>query len=212
MGMFVGLLFGAGLVVAFMGTAPQLHRPRPSRHSPLPWPQFIDDVASGVRAGISLPLAIFEAGERLPQGARQVFAHWRNAWSSGIGFEQSLVGLREGLTSTTFDQFAQTIEIAHRQGGRSVATLLTQLARNVRAQEQLVHEVRGRQAVTVTSAKVAVAAPWVVLLLTCARPEVRTTYLSAQGLGVVALVFVVTTLSFVAMRRLAEIEEMRVMR
>lgn len=212
MGGLLGLLFGLGAVLAFMDVRPRLGQRLGSTPVVVPWPQFIDDVASGVRAGVALPLAVFEAGTRLPHGARQVFESWRVQWERGIGFDQSIQGLRQALDSAQFDQFAQTMDIAHRQGGRTVATLLSQLARNVRAQEQLIHEVRGRQAVTVTSAKVAVGAPWVVLLLTCARPEVRSSYLSTAGVSVLVAVAVTCVLCYLAMRRLAEISEMHVMR
>ncbi len=217
MGGLIGLMFGAGLVLVIFDTrvgasSVRIRRPRSLDFSTIPWPQFIDDVASGVRAGVAVPLAIFQAGERLPHGPNRIFEQWHEQWASGIGFEQTLRGLRETLNSAPFDQFAETMEIAHRQGGRTVATLLSQLARNVRAQEQLIHEVRGRQAVTVTSAKVAVGAPWVVLLLTCARPEVRSSYMTPIGVTVLLCVAAVCTVSYFAMRRLAEISEMHVMR
>jgi tight adherence protein B len=217
MGGLIGLMFGAGLVLVIFDTrvgdsSVRIRRARSLDFSTIPWPQFIDDVASGVRAGVAVPLAIFQAGERLPHGPNHIFEQWHEQWASGIGFEQTLRGLRETLNSAPFDQFAETMEIAHRQGGRTVATLLSQLARNVRAQEQLIHEVRGRQAVTVTSAKVAVGAPWVVLLLTCARPEVRSSYMNPLGVSVLLCVAAVCMVSYFAMRRLAEISELRVMR
>mgnify|MGYP003345315714 FL=1 len=176
------------------------------------WPQFIDDVASGIRAGLSVPAATFEAGQRLIYPYPAIFAEWHESWQQGSGFESALAGLRASIDCAPFDQFAQTMDLAYRQGGRAVATLLSQLARNVRAQEQLVHEVRGRQSVTVTSAKVAVAAPWVVLVVTAARPEVRHSYMSATGVWVLIGVAGICVMSYVAMRRMAKIAELQVMR
>ena len=223
MGGLIGLLFGCGLVVALWdrghsgAMAEGLNAVRSVRRSKRKastahWPQFIDDVASGVRAGVSVPQAMFEAGSRLDPAHKRLFSLAQDEWREGLGFEASLASLRSAIDAAAFEQFAQTIEIAHRQGGRSVATLLSQLARNVRAQEQLVHEIRGRQSVTVTSAKVAVAAPWVVLALTGARPEVRASYASGVGLVVIIGVSVVCALSYVAMRKVAQIDAMDVMR
>lgn len=211
MGALLGLIFGAGLVIA-LWQPPNFRRRTHRVTSAVHWPQFIDDVASGIRAGLSVPVATFEAGQRLSYPYPFLFATWQEHWQQGNGFDAALTGLKASMGSAAFDQFAQTMEIAHRQGGRSVATLLSQLARNVRAQEQLVHEVRGRQSVTVASAKVAVAAPWVVLLVTCARPEVRSSYVAASGLWVLAIVAVVCVLSYISMRKLAEIAELEVMR
>lgn len=211
MGGLLGLLFGSGLVMALWDRRLPLPRRRHRRVEPH-WPQFVDDVASGVRAGVSVPVAMFEAGQRLDPCFQQLFAEAREFWVAGNGFELTMSSLRESIDSAAFDQFAQTVEIAHRQGGRSVATLLSQLARNVRAQEQLINEVRGRQSVTVTSAKVAVAAPWVVLALTCARPEVRESYQSTMGLFVLVAVALVCVCSYFAMRKVAEISAMQVMR
>lgn len=211
MGALVGLMFGAGLVIA-LWQSPGLPRTARRPSAPVHWPQFIDDVASGIRAGLSVPIATFEAGQRLSHPYPTVFGEWHSCWLQGIGFESALAGLRTTIDCAPFDQFAQTMDIAHRQGGRAVATLLSQLARNVRAQEQLVHEVRGRQSVTVTSAKVAVAAPWVVLGVTAARPEVRHTYMTSTGLWVLIVVAVICVFSYIAMRRMAEISELQVMR
>ena len=211
MGALIGLMFGAGLVIA-LWQPPAVRRVARRQNTAVHWPQFIDDVASGIRAGLSVPAATFEAGQRLIYPYPAIFAEWHESWQQGSGFESALAGLRASIDCAPFDQFAQTMDLAYRQGGRAVATLLSQLARNVRAQEQLVHEVRGRQSVTVTSAKVAVAAPWVVLVVTAARPEVRHSYMSATGVWVLIGVAGICVMSYVAMRRMAEIAELQVMR
>lgn len=211
MGGLLGLLFGCGVVIALWDTKLGSRR-KAVKGGSAHWPQFIDDVASGVRAGVSLPQAMFEAGSRLDVMHRKLFLQAQDLWQAGAGFDASLSSLRAAIDSAAFEQFAQTVDIAHRHGGRSVATLLSQLARNIRAQEQLVHEIRGRQSVTVTSAKVAVAAPWVVLALTSARPEVRASYASPAGLMVVTSVSVVCAISYFAMRKVAQIDAMQVMR
>jgi len=207
-GTFFGLLAGAGLIV-------MLFRSRP--HNPpiaieVSWPHFIDDLASALRAGQSISVALFECGQRVHPSAQPVFRHWQQAWKAGCGLEAALEGLEHDLRSPEFSQLTEVLHIVMVRGGSHVSSTLSELARNIRAQEQLIHEVRSRQSVTLNSAKVAVAAPWIVLLLTAGRPEVRSAYLSSTGMLVIVGVLLTSFFSYVAMRKVAEIPALRVMR
>jgi tight adherence protein B len=102
----------------------------------------------------------------------------------------------------------EVLTVVQTTGSETLATALSQLARMARARHELRNEVQGRQAVTVTAARVAVAAPWLVLVLTSGRPQTRDAFLSASGIGVLAAVAFLCGLSYVAMQRLSRIEDL----
>ena len=217
MGSLIGMVFGVGLCLVMWNHDDQLVRlarqvRRKESHISFAWPAFIEDVASGVRAGLGLPQSTWQAGSRLPLASSSVFAEAEKIWKSGEGFDAALVFLTHQFPNSACEQFVHTIELAHRQGGHSISTLLSHFARDLRSQQQLIHEVKGRQAVTATSAKVALAAPWVVLAMTCTREDVRATYSTSVGAVVLMVIALVSFGSYLLMKKIARISELEVLR
>jgi tight adherence protein B len=213
----VGTLIGVGLgigVVLILRTVVQLNLPAKPKSKSLnaDWPSFVDDVASGVRAGMSLAEAIFEAGSRLPNIYAAKFLIAKVNWQGEQSFLDSMHALEAAIPDTAFTSFQRTIEIGYLQGGSNLPTVLNQLAHSLRVSRQLANEIRGRQAVTINSAKVAVGAPFLVLLVTGSRQEVRDAYLSPTGVLVLLGVVLASAISYMMMQYLArmpEIEEIR---
>lgn len=217
MGSLLGIVFGAGLCLVVWNQDEKLVNltsriRRRQADINFAWPAFIDDVASGVRAGLGLPQSTWQAGSRLSLPAASVFAQAESMWKDGEGFDSALKYLLHQFPQSSCEQFVHTIELAHRQGGRAVSTLLSHIARDLRSQQQLVHEVRGRQAVTATSAKVAVAAPWVVLAMTATREDVRATYATSTGAVVLIVIAAISFGSYLLMKSIARIPELDVLR
>lgn len=217
MGWLIGLLFGAGLVIAlppleFGVWSPASLRSRRRNGSARHWPAFIDDTASGLRAGLSVPHAVWQAGSRLPTAERSAFAAAAARWRDGEGLEAALAELERSIASLPFTQFVETLRVAVAHGGSRLPTLLAELAENLRNEQSLLDDVRGRQATTVNSAKVAVAAPWLVLAFTGSRADVRIAYASTTGLLVLIAVAWVCFMSYLAMRRLARLSALEVLK
>ena len=216
MGMLLGLVFGAGLVLLLVArgdlSAGDFWPKSPPPPSPRVWPVFLDDVAGGLRAGLSLPAATWQAASRLPVPLRAAFADAERRWREGAGFTGILQELSASISANVFTGFCDLAVLAHDRGSARLPALLTELAEAQRGYLALEDEVRGRQASTVNAAKVALLAPWLVLALTVGRQEVRERYATGTGALVLAGVMFVSTLSFLAMRRLARIEAMQVLR
>lgn len=213
MGTLIGLGFGFGLVLVFRTLmASSKIKPAMAGQKTPDWPSFVDDVASGVRAGMSVAEALFEAGNRLPLQLSTHFNQARSSWQGQVGFLEALGDLEKQIQDPIFSSFQRTVELGYLQGGSNLPTVLNQLARSLRVSRQLVYEIRGRQAVTINSAKVAVGAPFLVLLVTGTRPEVRSAYTTATGFLVLVTVVLVAAAAYFTMQYLArmpEIEEIR---
>jgi hypothetical protein len=65
-GNLIGIGIAVGIWIALLAVWPRYKQPSAKKETITDWPAFIDDVASGVRAGLSLPYATFDAGTRLP--------------------------------------------------------------------------------------------------------------------------------------------------
>jgi tight adherence protein B len=76
--------------------------------------------------------------------------------------------------------------VAREVGGGDLGRLLRSLSGFLREDARTRSELESRQAWTVNGARLAVAAPWLVLLLMCFQPEVIQRY--STGAGIVVLV------------------------
>lgn len=214
MAWLLGASFGAGLWLAALSLLERSNgvrrrkrlRPAPARI----WPAFYDDVASGLRAGLTLGPSIWQAGRRLPLLERQAFAVAEEYWLAHGGLTSALEVLAARLPHRSFAIFVELINLSATHGSTRLSALVSELAEQSRNQLALTDEVRGRQATTVNAARVAVAAPWAVLALTLSRADVREVYGTAAGLSVLVGVALICALSYLAMRRLARIEALEV--
>lgn len=210
MNWLLGFSFGAGLWLVVTSVSVRvgwLQRRRRLRAAPARvWPAFYDDVASGLRAGLALAPAVWQAGRRLPLLERRAFEICEKTWLQQGGLSAALEELASQLNQRSFFSFVELIKLAATHGSPRLATLVSELAEQSRNQLALTDDIHARQSATVNAAKVAVAAPWAVLALTMSRPDVREVYSTPTGVAVLLGVAITCALSYLAMRRLARIE------
>ncbi len=129
------------------------------------WPDAVDNLSSAVRAGLSLPDALIQLGERGPAGLRDPFIAFGADYQSSGRFDQSLDLLKARLADPTGDRVVEALRIAREVGGGDLGRVLRSLSGFLREDQRTRGEVEARQSWTVTGARLAVAAPWIVLLL-----------------------------------------------
>jgi tight adherence protein B len=74
-----------------------------------------------------------------------------------------------------------SLGIAREVGGSDLGRVLATLSDFLRQDARARGEIEARQSWTVNAARVAVAAPWITLLLLCTRPETVAAYSTAAG-------------------------------
>jgi len=171
------------------------------------WPDAIASVIAGVRAGISLPETCASLAERGPQELRPGFTSFAATYRASGSFHAALDRLRSELSDPVGDRVVVSLGLAHDVGGTDLVRVLRTLSDFVREDLRVRKEVQARWSWTVTAARVAAAAPWIVLLLMSARPEAAAAYNSSTGAIVVATGAVVTTLGYRLMLRAARLPE-----
>ena len=149
------------------------------------WPEAVDNLASAVRAGMSLPEALTALSVRGPEPLRPAFAAFGVDYQVSGRFFDALDRLKEHLADPVGDRVVEGLRIAREVGGGDLGRVLRGLSGYLRDDARTRSELQARQSWTVNGARLAVAAPWLVLLLLCFQPEVIHRY--ATGAGVVVL-------------------------
>ncbi|MEP6762228.1 MAG: type II secretion system F family protein, partial [Sporichthyaceae bacterium] len=135
------------------------------------WPDVVDNLASGVRAGLSLPEALTQVGVRGPEELRRPFARFGEDYRATGRFYESLDRLKAGLADPVGDRIVESLRMARDVGGTDLGRLLRTLSAFLREDARTRAELETRQGWTVNAARLAVAAPWIILALLSLRPE-----------------------------------------
>jgi tight adherence protein B len=171
------------------------------------WPEAIELLAGAVRAGDTLPTAIALVAERGPVPLRPAFRSVVADHRVSGDFVGALERLGEALADPTADRIVATLVIAHRVGGRELGQVLRTLGGFLREDLAVRKEIVARQSWTLVAARVAAAAPWLVLVMVASRPQGAAAYDSLGGLLVLAAGAVATVIGYrlmVALGRLPE--------
>lgn len=151
------------------------------------WPEAVDNLASGVRAGLSLPDALGALGVRGPEPLRDAFDQFALDYQVTGRFGESLDKLKERLADPVGDRVVEGLRVAREVGGGELGRLLRNLSGYLRDEARTRSEMESRQAWTVNGARLAVAAPWLVLLMLCFQSEAISRYSSPGGVFVLAI-------------------------
>jgi len=150
------------------------------------WPEAVDNLASAVRAGLSLPEALSQLGDRGPEPLREPFVKFGLDYQASGRFGDSLDVLKARLADPVGDRVVEALRIARDVGGGDLGRMLRTLSGFLRDEARTRSELEARQAWAVNGARLAVAAPWVVLLLMSFQPDVISRYASTAGAVVLA--------------------------
>ncbi len=151
------------------------------------WPEAVDNLASAVRAGLSLAEALTGLGERGPEPLRADFRAFGTDYQVTGRFGESLDRLKDRLADPVGDRVVEGLRVAREVGGGELGTLLRNLSTYLRDDARTRSELESRQTWTVAGARLAVAAPWLVLLMLSLQRDVITRYASPAGAAVLAI-------------------------
>lgn len=177
------------------------------------WPEVVDHLASGIRAGLSLPEALGQLGERGPADLRPAFRAFAADYRATGRFGDSLDALKARLADPVADRIVEALRLTREVGGTDLGRLLRTLGAFLREDARTRGELETRQGWTVNAARLAVAAPWVVLAMLATRPEAAAAYDTPQGGAVLALGGGASLVAYQLMVRIGRLpEDVRVLR
>jgi tight adherence protein B len=169
------------------------------------WPEAVDNLVSGVRAGLALPEALGALGTSGPAELRAPFARFAERYQATGSFGSCLDRLADDLADPVGDRVIDALRVAREVGGSDLGLLLRTLARFLREDARTRGEIEARQSWTVNAARVALAAPWLVLLLLATQSTTVQAYNSPSGAIVLAIGGGVSFVAYKLMRRIGQL-------
>jgi len=177
------------------------------------WPEAVDNLASGVRAGLSLPEALTQLGVRGPEQLRSAFRRYGEDYRATGRFGECLDTLKATLADPVGDRVVEALRMAREVGGTDLGRLLRTLSAFLREDARTRSELETRQGWTVNAARLALAAPWVLLLLLSTQPAAVAAYNTTAGSVVLLVGGGVSFTAYRVMLRIARLPtERRVLR
>jgi tight adherence protein B len=207
----VSLVFG---VFGFALPLAQVRRLAARRRADLRevWPEVVDNLASAVRAGLSLPEALSALAGRGPEVLRPPFARFAAEYRSSGRFGPCLDRLKDELADPVGDRIVETLRVAREVGGSDLGRVLRTLATFLREDARARAELETRQGWVVQAARLAVAAPWVVLLLLATQSTTLAAYDSPLGTAILLGGGAVCLVAYRLMLRIGRLpQELRVL-
>jgi tight adherence protein B len=202
----IGLVFGVmagGVPVALLKSRA---RKRLAEFREL-WPDVVDNIASAVRAGLSLSEALAQVGERGPLPLREPFRRFGADYASTGRFADSLDRLKARLADPVGDRVIEALRIAREVGGGDLGRLLRSLSSFLRDDARTRSELEARQSWSVNGARVAVAAPWLVLGMLSFQGDVIQRYNSPMGALIIGVGAAVCVVAYRLMLRIGRLPE-----
>jgi tight adherence protein B len=176
------------------------------------WPEVVDNLASAVRAGLSLPEALSSLGSRGPEPLRPAFSDFAADYRATGRFDESVNKLRDRLADPVADRVCESLRLARDVGGTDLGRLLRTLSTFLREDARTRSELQTRQGWTVNAARMAVTAPWMVLLLLSTDRATLQVYETATGRILLAFGGCVTVVAYRLMMRIGRLpDEQRVL-
>jgi tight adherence protein B len=169
------------------------------------WPEAVDNLTSAVRAGMSLPDALAALGSRGPEPLREAFDQFALDYQVTGRFGECLDRLKERLADPVGDRVIEGLRIAREVGGGELGRLLRNLSAYLRDDARTRSEMEARQSWTVNGARLAVASPWLVLLLMSFQSEVIHRYASPAGVVVLTIGAVACVVAYRLMMRIGRL-------
>ncbi|HEX2902885.1 MAG TPA: type II secretion system F family protein [Jatrophihabitans sp.] len=202
-------------VFAFFGPVALVRRLRLKRQTALRelWPEAIDNLGSAVRAGMSLPEGVSSLGGTGPEPLRPSFRKFAGDYRASGRFSDCLDLLKQDLADPVGDRVCETLRVAREVGGTDLGSVLRTLSELLRVDARTRAELETRQGWTVNAARLAVAAPWLVLLLLGSQSDALRNYDSSGGVLLLTIGAGICLLAYRIMLRIGRLpEEPRVLR
>lgn len=169
------------------------------------WPEVVDSLVAGVRAGASLPELLIDLGDDGPAELRPHFGAFARVYRSDGRFSDALTTLKGGLADPVADRIVEALRLAREVGGSDLAALLRDLGVLLREDARIRGELEARQSWTVNAARLGVAAPWLVLVMIAGQANAAHAYSTPQGVAVLAGGGVATVLAYLLMQRIGRL-------
>lgn len=152
-----------------------------ARHISDEWPSVLESLESAAQSGMSLLDSIRDLAESTQLLVAKDFAFAYQLCERGVGLDVSLTQLKQRFGLSICDSTIETLRLVNDSGGAGYLSALRHQSRAIRASSSVSQQVQAKQGWVLGTAKIAVAAPWLIVVLLSGRPENAAAYSSLQG-------------------------------
>ena len=160
------------------------------------WPGFIEYLVSALESGTSMFEAMVEAPGYFDGQLGLMLTEVRSSLVSGDSPSQALKNRRDWLDFSPFVQLAFQLEGYELTGAPGMAEMLRSNAVQVRAEASLDAELRARTGWVLSTARLGVASPWLMVVLLSQRSEARLAYQGQVGVGLLTTGLAICILAY----------------
>lgn len=172
----------------------------------LQWIAFIDDLSSGVRAGLTLSDALAQALKNSEEPLRSEFLEAIVEFNRSGQVSRVLLILQSQIKDAVGAATVKLLSVVMKTGANDLASSLRILADASRETINLVQELKAKQSWVLNGARISVIAPWLILLALWTQESVRVAYQNFTGQLVLILVATVGVVGYFAMKRIGKID------
>ncbi len=159
-------------------------------------PQVTLAFATGYQSGLSLANSATDLAEYGPERLRSVFRDLADGLDSNLTSFEALMIAKKKISEPNFDRLFEAVIVIEKFGAAGAAAELQNLANQLRNDLKIRHELAAKQSWVTGSAKSALLAPWVVVVMLSARPEAKEFYVSDTGLILLLLGALVSLIAY----------------
>ena len=173
------------------------------------WTLLIDDLTSGVRAGLTIGEALAQALQNCEEPLRSDFQEAILEINRSGQASKVISILKNQITDAVGVATLKLLQVVLKTGANDLATSLSILSNSSRENHNLIQELKAKQSWVLNGARISVIAPWLVLLALWTQESVRNAYQNLIGQLILILVAVVGLFGYLVMKRIGRIDVFR---
>lgn len=170
------------------------------------WLVLIDELASGVRAGLTISESLSQSLNKSEEPLRQDLIEAILEFNRSGQVSKVMKILQTQISDPVGIATLKLLAIVLITGSNDLATSLNILSNTSRENINLIQELKAKQAWVLNGAKISLIAPWVVLLTLWTQESVRTAYQNFMGQIILLLVAVIGIVGYVVMKKIGKID------
>ena len=145
------------------------------------WTLLIDDLTSGVRAGLTISEALAQALQNCEEPLRSDFQEAILEINRSGQVSKVISILKNQITDTVGVATLKLLQVVLKTGANDLATSLSILSNSSRENHNLIQELKAKQSWVLNGARISVISPWLVLLALWTQESVRNAYQNLIG-------------------------------
>lgn len=173
------------------------------------WTLLIDDLTSGVRAGLTIGEALAQALQNCEEPLRSDFQEAILEINRSGQVSKVISILTNQITDAVGVATLKLLQVVLKTGANDLANSLSILSNSSRENHNLIQELKAKQSWVLNGARISVISPWLVLLALWTQESVRNAYQNLIGQLILILVAVIGLFGYLVMKRIGRIDIFR---